>query len=128
MKEKIKFYGILAVGLLISGYFLTFKINKKSLESTRCGVVWDRAMPTTIDVHKHSADVEISQYLYVKYDDNQRIESENVDANTYYTYEKGDRVCFTSSRRLEFYEVMFGPMLGAICLLVLLFRILWDYC
>ena len=104
-------------GILIVLYLFTqlsiVPLMYSSKKVTRCGTVVDKKQPTTMDLHKHSADIRIEDYLYVDYDG--YTAKEAVDANTFYKYNKGDRICFVSE-----VNTFHGAFVGILCLALLL--------
>jgi len=64
---------------------------------TRCGKVIDKQLPTDIHHSKHSSRVGVDTYFVVQYNDGY-IEELNVDANTWYKNNIGDKVCFEKQK------------------------------
>ena len=121
------FFGIVLVIALVlyswflyKAYQLAFVPSSEYIKTVqRCGRVIDKTKPAVIDVHKHSADLEVHEYLYVDYDG--RIEKEDVSADTWYKYKEGQRICFTSradGSNWENTKVGLGGFVGWILILV----------
>jgi hypothetical protein len=116
--------------LYVYGNFCIYEIvfnNKISSNEERCGVVIDKKQPTTMDIHKHSANIRISEYLYVKY--GKRVDKEWVDTNTYYLYNVGDKVCLIDNRTTGYgvYCVVVGGITTCVnvMFIILFIIILW---
>lgn len=118
---------ILMVALIEIGFIRSLMGPVKE-KYTKCGKVIDKLQPTTMDLHKYSADIEVSEYLVVDYGDG--IVKENVDANTFYKYSIGSGVCFEKRVKNFWKEVtifilaLLGWILNAV-LFILTISLIW---
>ena len=71
-----------------------------------CGVVVDKQQPTELNVHKHSGDLTINDRMVIKFDAG-FYKAMDVNTDTWYKKNIGDRVCFD----LSYYRVN-GKSLG----------------
>ena len=68
--------------------------------------------PEEISVHKHRADLEVHEYLYVEYESG--VQREEVSADTWYRFSEGDVICFTSNIEGSNWYLA-GVVYGGIC-------------
>jgi hypothetical protein len=112
---------ILAVALFLYIAFATHRFFNTVIfqeEITRCGLITFKS--SYDQKHKHSTSVEF--VLVVKYDDTGRKEDEDVSASTWSSYSVGDRICFTTHKRVGtgFWSFI-NFLAGGIGFLVILF-------
>jgi hypothetical protein len=62
---------------------------------TRCGVVVDKHFQDELHIGRHSGRIHTYQYLYVRFNDNHKVEEVTVEPNTYHENHNGSIVCFT---------------------------------
>lgn len=123
---------ILIAYIIFATYDFTRGIVFQGEKITRCGTVTFKS--SYDQKHKHSTSIEF--VLVVKYDDTGRKEDEDVSASTWSSYDVGDRICFTSTKRIEsgFIPMVHGiiGMVGfVICCLAILalciFSVKWIF-
>ncbi len=113
--------GVIVFGMFIfRAYQLAFVPESEYIEYVkRCGRVVDKKQPAVMDVHKHSADLEVHEYLYVEYQSG--VEKEDVNAKTWYRYQIGDPICFTEraeGANFESAKVLVGGLIGWILIIL----------
>jgi hypothetical protein len=93
MNRKQKFWLIVVVAYtLITTYFAYPLFIEFPSE---CGTVIDKKQPDAVNLGRNSGRLYVDNILVVNY--NGKIQSVSVDDNTFYSYNKGQIVCFDRS-------------------------------
>jgi hypothetical protein len=126
-REKKLWLIILAIYTLITAYF-AYPLFMDF--PSACGIVLDKKQPNVMHLGKHSGRIYIENELVVNF--NGSVRSVSVDDNTFYSFNKGERVCFNRSYK-DYHEgrsilgsiMLYG--LGMIIFLIILYFLIELY-
>jgi hypothetical protein len=93
MKNKKIITSLILLAVLVSSIYLI--ATKMSIDYERCGIVKEKMIVNELNKYRIS---DVPTFI-VKYDDN-FYDDVRVSYDTYYRYEKGDRVCFILEKNL----------------------------
>lgn len=122
-KRKVIFWGLIigASSYISYKHLWVIGINP---QVNKCGILVRKQSPTTMDIHKHSADIRIQDKFTMKFDDGSWSDID-VDARTWNSFEVGDKLCFDRPVKTDIAHEIWG-FYSIIFLFIMACFLLWG--